>query len=84
MLRARYIKQGENKRFRVITNNVDILAQLDQKADQAGFVQVGLIRYVIHFITAGKRPRNANSKATKTGDTNTNRNTSTKDPSLFG
>ena len=83
MLRARYYKQGENKRSRIITNNVDILAQVDQTMDRAGFVQVGLIRYIIHFITAGKRPRNANSKSTKAGDPNTKRDTGGKDTQLF-
>ena len=84
MLRAKYIKQGENKRCKVITNNVDILAQLDQQLDKAGFKQVGILAHIISFVTAGRRPKSADSKATKTGDSNTTRNTGRKDPQLFG
>ena len=84
MLRARYIKQGENKRCKVVTNNVDILAQLDQQLDKAGFKQVGIFAYIISFVTAGRRPKSADSKATKAGNSNTTRNAGRKDPQLFG
>lgn len=84
MLRARYNKPGENKRCKVVTNNVDILAQLDQQLDKAGFKQVGLFSHLISFITAGRRPKSADSKATKTGDNDTTRNAGRKDPQLFG
>ena len=84
MLRAKYIKQGENKRCKVITNNVDILAQLDQQLGKAGFKQVGIIAHLISFITAGRRPRRANSKATKVGNSNAARDTGKQDPQLFG
>ena len=84
MLRARYIKPGYCKRCKVVTNNVDILAQLDQQLDKAGFKQVGILSYIISFATAGRRPKSADSKATKTGDSNTARDTGRKDSQLFG
>ena len=56
-MRARYCKLGENKRVRIITNNVDALAKLDKTLDGQGFQQVGLIRFLMHLITAGRRKR---------------------------
>jgi hypothetical protein len=56
-MRARYCKPGENKRVRIITNNVDALAKLDKALDSQGFQQVGLIRFLLHLITAGRRKK---------------------------
>jgi len=56
-MRARYCKPGENKRVRIITNNVDALAKLDKTLDGQGFHQVGLVRFLLHLITAGRRKR---------------------------
>lgn len=56
-MRARYCKRGENKRVRIITNNVDALAKLDKALDSQGFQQVGLVRFLLHLITAGRRKK---------------------------
>lgn len=56
-MRARYCKPGENKRVRIITNNVDALAKLDKALDSQGFQQVGLVRFLLHLITAGRRKK---------------------------
>ena len=42
-MRARYIKEGENKRVRILTNNVDALAKIDKALDSQGFLQVGVL-----------------------------------------
>ena len=56
-MRARYVKPSENKRVRIITNNVDALAKLDKALDSQGFEQVGSVRFLVHLITAGRRKR---------------------------
>ena len=56
-MRARYVKPSENKRVRIITNNVDALAKLDKALDSQGFEQVGLVRFLVQLITAGRRKR---------------------------
>jgi hypothetical protein len=58
-MRARYIKQGENKRVRIFTNNVDALAKLDKALDSQGFLQVGLLKFWAHWVRAGRQRRKA-------------------------
>jgi hypothetical protein len=56
-MRVRYIKPGDNKRVRILTNNVDALAKLDKSLDSQGFIQIGLLGFLKHFITAGRAKR---------------------------
>ncbi len=56
-MRVRYIKPGQNKRLRILTNNVDALSKLDKSLDTQGFKQVGLLAFIRHFITAGRAKR---------------------------
>lgn len=56
-MRVRYIKPGENKRVRILTNNVDALSKLDKSLDTQGFQQAGLLAFLKHFITAGRVKR---------------------------
>ncbi len=56
-MRVRYIKPGQNKRLRILTNNVDALSKLDKSLDTQGFKQVGLLAFIMHFVTAGRAKR---------------------------
>lgn len=53
-MRIRYITNGR-PRFRILTNDVENLTQIHKGLTNAGFRQVGLIRFWLHVITAGRR-----------------------------
>ena len=53
-MRIRYIST-DRRRVRVLTNDVEQLLHIHRKLVTEGFRQVGLIRFLIHLATAGRR-----------------------------
>lgn len=53
-MRVRYITE-DRRRLRVLTNDVEQLSNIHRQIVKEGFIQVGLVRFLIHLLTAGKR-----------------------------
>ena len=53
-MRIRYIST-DRRRVRVLTNDVEQLLHIHRKLITEGFRQVGLIRFLIHLASAGRR-----------------------------
>jgi hypothetical protein len=53
-MRIRYIST-DRRRVRVLTNDVEQLLHIHRKLVTEGFRQVGLVRFLIHLATAGRR-----------------------------
>lgn len=61
-MRARFIKEGENQRVMVRTNNTFAVCKIAETLKSAEFVEVGFVRFWMHVvfpkkITVGKKPK---------------------------
>lgn len=53
-MRIRYIST-DRRRVRVLTNDVDQLLNIHQTLVDEGLKQVGLFRFLVHVVSAGRR-----------------------------
>lgn len=53
-MRIRYIST-DRRRLRVLTNDVEQLIHIHRKLVTEGFKQVGVIRFLIHLASAGRK-----------------------------
>ena len=53
-MRIRYISK-DRRRLRVLTNDVEQLIHIHRKLVTEGFKQVGLVRFLIHIASAGRK-----------------------------